>query len=596
VLERATGWVKFRMDRLTHDQQQAMLETEFGGMNEVLANLYAVTHNPQHLQLAKAFDHDALFGPLAAGRDPLDGLHANTQIPKMIGAAREFELTGDPRYHDIAATFWTRVVKYRSYANGGHSDDEHFFPVDEMPLHLGTDSSETCNTYNMLKLTRHLFSWAPSADLMDYYERGLYNHILASQDPSTGGVIYYCPLRPGAFKTYSTRSDSFWCCVGTGMENHAKYPDSIYFHTDDALFVNLYIPSELTWKERGIRLRQETGFPATATTRLTVSADRPTRLAIKVRYPSWATDGLTVNVNGQQDRVSGSPGSYVTILREWKTGDVLAIDLPMRLRVEPMPGAPKTVAIFYGPILLAGDLGQTGLNDQRRYGPASPELARLPPVAIPGLVSAGDDVLSHIKPVAGQPLTFRTDGLARPNDVTLVPFFRAAATRYTVYWRRFSPAEWTAYEAKQTAAQRRWQDIEARTVDLVDVDSVESEKGHALNGSSEDRRPYFEGKQGRDSRSGEFGYTLKVATPDALTLVASYRGGDARRRAFDILVDGRVIASERLPLTPDERLDREYEIPKALVEGKSSVAVTFKPHYDAWTGAVLEVRTVRRPS
>ena len=224
ILLKQAAWVKFRMDRLTRDRQQAMLMTEHGGMTEVLANLYAVTGNPDHLRLARAFDHDFVLDPLGRGEDRLDGLHANTQIPKIIGAAREYELTGEARYRDIARFFWNRVALHRSYANGGHSDDEAFFPVEHFSEHLGDSASETCNTYNMLKLTRHLFSWEPDASLMDYYERALFNHILTSQDPETGMMIYYCPMPPGAFRTYSTPDASFWCCVGTGMENHAKYP------------------------------------------------------------------------------------------------------------------------------------------------------------------------------------------------------------------------------------------------------------------------------------------------------------------------------------------------------------------------------------
>jgi DUF1680 family protein len=593
VLERQAAWVKFRMDRLSRDQQQAVLGTEFGGMNEVLANLYAVTGNPDHLRLAKAFDHDAVFGPLADGIDPLDGLHANTQIPKMLGAAREYELTGDVRYRSIATTFWTRVAKYRSYANGGHSDDEHFFPIDQFSFHLGAESSETCNTYNMLKLTRHIFSWTPSAELMDFYERGLYNHILASQDPLTGGVIYYCPLKPGAFKTFSTATDSFWCCVGTGMENHAKYPDSIYFHGDNTLFVNLFISSALTWHERGLVVNQETRFPEEDTTRLTIGAERPVQLALNIRYPSWAMDGISVSVNGQGEPIPTSPGSYVSVAREWHTGDVVQVTLPMRLRTEPLPGNARTMALFFGPIILVGDLGTTGLDDSRRYGPTSPELSKVSGVDVPGLVSAHDDVLTHISPVKEHPLTFQTIGLAQPRDVTLVPFYRAAATRYTVYWRRFTPQEWKTYRTALNSAARRRQDIEARTIDVVDVDSVESERGHALAGQSEPRRPWFEGRSGRDSRSGAFGYTLKVVADVPIVIATTCRGGDGQTRAFDILVDGEVIGSDTLPLGPAELVDREYPVPASLTRGKSAVTVTFRPHARAITGAVFEVRTLR---
>jgi DUF1680 family protein len=315
ILVKMADWVKFRQDRLTVEQQQRMLQTEFGGMADVLANLYAVTGNPDHLRLARTFDHAVLFDPLARGEDPLNGLHGNTQFPKMIGAVREYELTGEKRYLDIATFFWQRVVRYRSFVIGGNTDNESFFPLDQFSRHLGASSTETCNTYNMLKLTRALFALSPSAEAMDFYERGLFNHILASQDPDSGMMCYYVPLKPGAFRTYSTEDNSFWCCVGTGMENHAKYGDSIYFHDQGSLYVNLFIASEVTWRAKGLVVRQETRFPDEDTTRLTMKAARPVRAALKIRYPSWARSGITVNVNGTPQAVQATPGSYVTVER-----------------------------------------------------------------------------------------------------------------------------------------------------------------------------------------------------------------------------------------------------------------------------------------
>ncbi len=594
MASKLAGWVRFRMDRLSHARQQAMLETEFGGMAEALANLYAITGNPEDLRAARLFDHDALFGPLAAGRDPLDGLHANTQIPKMIGAAREYELTGDERYRTIATTFWTRVAKYRSYANGGHSDDEHFFPVTDFAAHLGAESSETCNTYNMLKLTRHLFAWAPSAGLMDFYERGLYNHILASQDPATGGVIYYCPLKPGAFRTYSTATDSFWCCVGTGMENHAKYPGTIYFHSDDALFVNLFIPSTLSWNEKGLAVRQETSFPDGDTTHLRFTVAHPVRLAVKVRYPSWAVDGMTVTVNGHGEAVGGSPGSYITVLREWMTGDELDVRLPMRLRTEPLPGNPRTVAIFDGPVLLAGDLGRTGLDEEQRYGPSAPQLGLMAPVEEPGLIGSPADVVQHIV-ADGVPLTFHTEGVARPRDVTLLPFFRASATRYTVYWPLYSSGEWAAHQAATTRAEALARSRDARAIDGVELNDNAAETAHAFAGVEHTSEAWFEGRRGREAKGGAFGYALEVPADRAVEVSATYRGGDGRDRDFDVLVDGQPIATESLPLDPDQSIVRDYAVPAVLTRGHTSVTVAFRPHEDARTAVVLSLRILRAP-
>ncbi|MDH4197211.1 MAG: glycoside hydrolase family 127 protein, partial [Candidatus Aminicenantes bacterium] len=383
VVTKLAGWVKFRVDRLTQEQQQAALETEFGGMNEVLANLYGVTGNPDHLTTAFKFDHKKLFDQWAAGEDNLDGLHGNTQFPKVIGAFREYQLTGQKRYLDIARFFWDRVALHRSFVIGGNTNGERFFPIDQFSRNLGPSSTETCNTYNMLKLTRQLFGLEPAAEKMDFYERGLFNHILASQDPATGMVCYYVPLRPGAFKTYSTPNDSFWCCVGTGMENHAKYGDTIFFHDDRSLYLNLFIASELNWQDKGLVVRQETKFPEEETTRLTFRTQRPVRLALKIRQPAWLSSAMTVTVNGRRESVKAGPNGYATFESEWKNGDTVEVRWPMGLRLEAMPDDPKMIALLYGPVVLAGDLGREGLTEALRYGPNAPPVNRLPAVMIP---------------------------------------------------------------------------------------------------------------------------------------------------------------------------------------------------------------------
>ncbi|HTY62509.1 MAG TPA: beta-L-arabinofuranosidase domain-containing protein [Acidobacteriota bacterium] len=435
VLVKLADWVRFRVDRLSEDQQQKALDTEFGGMMEVLENLYGVTGNPQYLRAARKFDHRRVFDPLARGEDPLNGLHANTQIPKAIGAARDFELTGEKRYHDIADFFWQRVAHFRSYVIGGNSDGEMFFPPETFSKRLGASSTETCNTYNMLKLTRHLFQWDPSAETMDFYERALYNHILASQDPATGMMTYYVPLRPGSYKTFSTAEESFWCCVGTGMENHAKYGDTIYFHDDSTLYINLFIASELDWPEKGVKIRQETRFPEEDKTRLTFRSSKSVRLNLRVRYPSWARSGMQIAVNGRVQPVKAIPGSLAAIDRTWKNGDSVEIRFPMSLHLEAMPDDAHLVAILYGPVVLAGDLGKDGLENAKRYGPMSPQFGKESTVEVPEFRCDLKDLLSKLKPEPGAPATFRSDGIGYPRDVVLVPFYKVVEPRYTVYWR-----------------------------------------------------------------------------------------------------------------------------------------------------------------
>ncbi len=439
VLTRLADWVKFRVDRLSDAQQQLALDTEFGGMMEVLENLYGVTGNPEYLRVARKFDHKKVFDPLARGEDPLNGLHANTQIPKAIGAARDYELSGEQRYYNVAHFFWQRVAHFRSYVIGGNSDGELFFPPEDFSRHLNANSTETCNTYNMLKLTRHLFQWEPSAETMDFYERGLYNHILASQDPATGMVTYYVPLKPGAYKTFATPEESFWCCVGTGMENHAKYGDTIYFHNSASLYINLFIASELDWNEKGIVLRQETRFPEEDTTRILFKARQPTRLALRIRYPSWAKTGMDLKINGKKQRVEANPGSYLTVERTWRNGDTVEVRFPMSLQMESLPNNPNQVAILYGPIVLAGDLGAQGLENAKRYGPMMPQVSKAADTEVPALVCDLKDILAKIHIESRPSLAFRTIGIGRPRDMTLVPFYRVFDRRYTVYWTVLSP-------------------------------------------------------------------------------------------------------------------------------------------------------------
>src|SRR5262245_44558 len=592
MVTKMADWVKFRVDRLDEAQQQRALGTEFGGMNEVLANVYAATGNPEYLRVAHTFDHKAIFDPLARREDPLSGLHANTQFPKVIGAAREYELTGDTRFRDITTFFWDRVVRHRTYVMGGNSDGESFFPEEEFSKHLGTSGPETCNTYNMLKLTRHIFEWSADAGAMDFYERALFNHILPSQDPATGMVLYYCPLRPGAWKSFSTPDDSFWCCVGTGMENHTKYGDTIYFHDDDSLYLNLFIPSELTWKDKGIVVRQETKFPEEEGTHLTMTMAQPTRLALKVRRPSWATSNVLLAVNDQnQDGVAFQRDGYLTIEREWRSGDRVDVRLPMSLHTEAMPDNPKMVAFMYGPIVLAGDLGKDGLDQARRYGPSAPQVGRVKTPVVPAIVGDVKTVTTKLVPDNRGPLQFRTTRLTQPHEVTLLPFYRIVDQRYTVYWNVYSQEEWKARTSDVAATEARRKDVERRTIDLVAVHDADSERGHGLK-SENATDGYVEGRRTREARNGGFSYDVKVAPSGPTTIVCSYRGSEGRRRVFDVLVDGQKVTTETLEYHPTEQLDREYAIPDSLTRGKERVTIRFQAQTDATAGALIEIRTI----
>jgi len=406
-------------------------------------------------------------------------------------------------------------------------------------------------------------------------------------------VIYYCPLKPGAFKTFSTPTESFWCCVGTGMENHGKYNDTIYFHDDSSLYVNLFIPSELTWKEKGIKVRQLTKYPEQNSTALAISADTPVRLAIKVRYPSWASSGITVLVNGQRQAIAGKPGSYVSIDRQWRSGDTVQVQLPMSLHMEALPDDPHIQALMYGPIVLAGDLGTEGLSGLKRYGPSAPPLGRVSSIEVPTFVAdSAADVLARVKPVSGKPLTFQTTGLGKPNDVTLIPLYQTFEPRYTVYWTIYNPSEYDAKKAEIAALAAKRKSVADRTIDLLDVSSDASEQAHGYQGQGTEDG-FVATRRWRDARNGFLSYQLKIDPATDITLVATYRGGEGQRRVFDVLVDGVKVASESLAYHPAELMDREYALRSELTKGKQKITVRLVPQPNARTAGLIELRTVR---
>ena len=436
VLKRLADWMVEAAQGVSDERFQQMLGVEHGGMNDVLADLHGLSGDARYLQLAQRFNHRAVLDPLAEGRDMLDGLHSNTQIPKVIGFARLAEATGDERYAKAARYFWGTVVHQRSFATGGNGDGEHFFPPAETPKHLASAKTmETCCTHNMLRLTRALFTAAPSAAYVDYHERALFNGILASQDPESGMFTYFQATRPGYPKLYCTPEHSFWCCTGTGMENFAKLGDSIYFQDADALYVNQFIASTLDWPEKGLHLRQATRFPDEAATRLSVDAGAPVRFTLRLRHPAWCAR-LTVRLNGRPLVDSSEPGRYVEVDRTWHRGDVLDVALPMRLHLQPLPGASDIAAVMYGPLALAARMGREGMApgtdlvaSEYAYGWALKTEDR----ALPRLALQGRALEEAVRP-AGAPLQFRTAG-SPGQQIELAPFHRIAHERCSLYWQ-----------------------------------------------------------------------------------------------------------------------------------------------------------------
>jgi len=432
------SWVRDYASGVPDEQWQRMLNVEYGGMNDVLYQLANVTEDAQWAELAHRFDHEKIFAPLAVGRDELKGVHANTNIPKVIGAARRYERTGEDRSRAIATFFWADVTGMRSYATGGTSNDEEWQgDPGQLAKAIGPTSQETCVTYNMLKLTRELFSWSPEAKYADFYERAYFNGILPTQHPADGEKAYYTPLAAGYWKLFGAPNAAFWCCHGTGVENFSKLADSVYFHDDDGIWVNLFVPSEVSWREKGVRLIQDTRFPETDVSMLTVKAAKPTRMAIRVRVPYWVGDGGWVKLDGRRLDAFAGPGGYIVLDRTWRDGERLEVRLPMRLHVHPMPDDSSVQAVMYGPLVLVGRMGSDGITaENRRAEPTKPRTVpefknpALPPT--PQIRASSEDVTSWVAPVTGKTLEFTTKG--QPGPMTLVPLYRLFDERYVVYW------------------------------------------------------------------------------------------------------------------------------------------------------------------
>jgi DUF1680 family protein len=437
VLTGMARWTAGWVGPLGDDDMARILEREYGGMNEVLYNLAALTGDAQYAELAHRFDHERVFAPLAVGRDALKGLHVNTTIPKIIGAARRYELTGEHRYHDVADYFWTEVTSRRSYCTGGTSNGEDWnADPGVISTELSAYTEECCPTYNMLKLSRHVFGWTADARVADYHERALFNGVLGTQHPADGDKLYYVPLASGYWKLFGTPLHDFWCCTGTGAESFSKLGDSIYFHDDDGVYVNLYVASQVEWRAKGLRITQHTAFPREQASTLTIACERPTRMALRLRVPEWIAPGGSVSLDGRRLDGFAAPGSYFVLDRTWHDGDRVTITLPMRLRVEPTPDDASVVAIMYGPLVLGGRLGTEGLTPATLRAPPTPprmvpEFPKDAAIAVAPLRLRADDPTAWITQTG--PLEFRTTGQA--HDVTLVPFNAIIDERYAVYWK-----------------------------------------------------------------------------------------------------------------------------------------------------------------
>jgi DUF1680 family protein len=603
MLVALSDWALALTARLSPEQMQAMLRSEHGGMNEIFVDVAEITGDRKYLDLALRFSHQAILQPLARHDDQLTGLHANTQIPKVIGFQRIHDATGRKDMGDAARFFWQTVVDKRSVAIGGNSVKEHFHSRDDFaPTVHDVEGPETCNTYNMLKLTQMLFAAEQKGAYGDYYERALYNHILSSQRPQ-GGFVYFTPLRPNHYRVYSQPDQGMWCCVGSGIESHAKYGEFIYAHEKDTLFVNLFMASTLDWKAQGVRLTQATRFPDAETTRLTIDRVTPgsNTLTVKIRYPGWVAPGrMTVRVNGRAVKLDARPGGYVALTRRWRAGDRIDVRLPMTTHLEQLPDKSNYYAVLHGPVVLAartrmpGDERLQYLADDARMGHiASGPVC--PMESAPMFVSDSVDFIRKFKPVAGKPLTFTAPGLVHGADgpaTEFVPFFRLHESRYTMYWQHATPVGLKAQQAANAAGEAERLALDARTVDQVAPGEQQPESDHFFKGEGIDAG-VSNGRHWRHA-SKWFSYELKDPKQEAAVLRLTYAKADAGRR-FDIVANGQLLAE--VTLTGDAAGDFytvDYPIPAALRDAAQGLLnVRFVAQAGSLAGGLYGLRLLR---
>ena len=591
---------------LSDDQMERMLGNEHGGMNEVLADAYAITKDPKYLTAAMRFSHRRLLTPMSQRQDCLDNMHANTQVPKVVGFERISELASNTEsYHEAASFFWDIVTGERSLAFGGNSRREHFPSKDACTDFINDiDGPETCNTNNMLKLTEDLHRRNPEARYADYYELATFNHILSSQHPEHGGYVYFTPARPRHYRNYSAPNEAMWCCVGTGMENHGKYGQFIYTHVNNALYVNLFVSSELNWREKGLTLRQETAFPYGETSMITITNGK-SEFPLLVRYPGWVTPGtFSVKVNGQPVSIVTGPSSYVCIDRQWKKGDVVEISFPMHNSVKYLPNVPQYVALMHGPILLGMKTGTEDLAhlvaDDSRFGQYASG-KKLPINEAPILINDYiEDITNQLKPIDGKPLHFmlETKMVNRQPSLAnvLQPFFEIHDSRYMIYWLALSEQGYKGYLDDLAKQEQERQALEARTVDKVQPGEQQPETDHKMEsdrsnvGNTNDT--FF-----RDARDGgSFSYLMQTGGQTDLSLRLKYWGvGEWKTHEFDILVDDVLV--KEVNNTGKYRISEfkyeTYPIPAELLNGKQQVRVKFVAKPRKQIGEIYEVRLVK---
>ena len=601
MLVALTDWMIDITAGLTDRQMQDMLRSEHGGLNETFADVAEITGDKKYLELARRFSHKVILDPLVKDEDRLTGMHANTQIPKVIGYKRIADLAQDDKdwnhaseWDHAARFFWNTVVNHRSVCIGGNSVREHFHPADNFTSMLNdVQGPETCNTYNMLRLTKMLYQTSPDIRFADYYERALYNHILASQQPEKGGFVYFTPMRPGHYRVYSQPETSMWCCVGSGLENHTKYGEFIYAHAKDTLYVNLFIPSRLTWQEKKVTLVQETRFPDEEQIRFRVEKSKKKAFSLKLRYPSWAK-GASISVNGKVQETNAQPGEYLTIHRKWKAGDEITLNMPMQVALEQIPDRENFYAFMYGPIVLASPTGTENMDglyaDDSRGGHIA-HGKQISMQEIPMLIGSAASLPQSLRRINDDLVAFTYTGGVYPAQkeaLKLIPFFRLHDFRYAVYFHQVTEAEVESIRKEVALSERKAMELANQTVDLIFPGEQQPESDHGIlyeqaeTGINKDR--HFR------RAKGWFSYNLKVKE-EAARLMITVRKEDHNKVAI-------LLNNEKLTVSPTiSKPDKEgfiticYSLPQKLSAG--SYPIRFSPDGTEWTPAIYEVRLLK---
>ena len=593
MLVALADWMETEVSQLSDEQIQEMLRSEHGGLNEIFADVAAITGDDKYMRLAHRFSHNTVLEPLLQGEDRLTGMHANTQIPKVIGFKRIADLENNADWEKAVEFFWDDVTSRRSVSIGGNSVREHFHSPDDFSSMLESEQGpETCNTYNMLRLTRMLYESSGKPSYMDYGERAIFNHILSSQNHDTGGFVYFTPMRSGHYRVYSQPQTSFWCCVGSGMENHARYGEYIYAaDADSNIYVNLFIPSQLSWN--GNTLEQHTDFPASDKTTITVNPANPSSFAVKVRVPGWTDPYKTsLEVNGSREDID-IIGGYLTVDRTWQPGDSMTVTFPMELRAEQLPDSSPNYSFLYGPIVLAADLGtdrQDGLMADDSRGGHIAAGPRLPLQDMPVIVTEATDITECIKPVEGEDLVFTLSGVypEKYEGLRLVPFSSLNECRYMVYWPVMKPAELQNKLAETAAEQQRRDALDARTADMVICGEQQPESDHFVKMDRTETGYDGDTHWRRAWREGWFSYNIAGKGQEADIVRISYRPEPSR--SASVLFDGKTIGTIE---SNEYGAPTVIEIPVKINDPQATHTIKIAASKDKDTPNIYEIRLMK---